>query len=138
MRKIKLLAVLLPFALSACGGGGSAGGNASSTDTGTSGSPTTTTKDITPEQQLSRNIDDFIAAVQASHAGVASDSLTGIWIEASGKVWNESGYRSGASFSDDHTDTIYKVHFVMDNGNSVDVSDCSKALTLYSLSLIHI
>jgi len=136
MKKIKLLLALAPFILSACGGsGGNNGGDNPASDTlntTTSKSGNTATQTVDQQQLVENNINDFVQSARAAGAVAVDSNLTGIWMEVSGKLWTESGYQDNASFSGDYNDTTYKVHFVMDNGNSVDVSDCGRALTLYS------
>ena len=136
MKKINLLVAFLPLFLSACGGGGSATGTNDSApnNLNSTGASSGSTSASTSSEQaaIDANINDFISAVQATHGTTPATNLTGIWIEAAGKLWTDTGYKNNASYSASYTDTLYKVHFLTDNGSSVDVSDCGKALTLYS------
>lgn len=126
MTSTRYLIALAPFLLTACGGGGGSSATHSSTTSGDGA------KTLSAQEVVERNVSDFIDTMAASQSGAADGNLTGIWIEAAGDIRSESGVVEGSSYSSDTTDTIYHVHFVMDNGNSVDVSDCSTALTLYT------
>ncbi len=128
MTPTRFLIALAPFLLTACGGGGGSDGSSSGGSSGGSESGRT----VTPQAAVERNINDFINTLAASQSGATDADLTGVWIEAAADIRNENGVVDGSSYSGDTIDTIYHVHFVMDNGNSIDVSDCSTALTLYT------
>ena len=126
MKQTRYLLALAPFLLTACGGGGGSSTTGNSYDTGDNA------KDVTPQAQVTRNVDDFISDVARTQSSSADANLTGVWIEVAGDIRNTNGVADGSSTNSDTVDTIYQVHYLMDNGNSIDVSDCSTALTLYT------
>lgn len=119
MNKSPLLIALVPLFLTACGGGGGSGGADSSSPSPSGQTP------------LQRNVADFSATLVAGRATTDTD-LTGIWMEVSGDARTEEGTAEGRSLSSQSSDEIYRVHFLMDNGSSIDVSDCSTTLSLYT------
>lgn len=130
MKTIKLLVTLTPFIITACGGGGSGastGSDASANQTGN-----TTPAPMTRQQQVDATIADFSGELEAQQSATADASLSGIWMEVAGDIRTETGTSNGETVNGDYVDSIYRVHFVQDNGSSVDVSDCSTALTLYT------
>ncbi len=131
MKTIKLLVTLTPFILAACGGGGSGGSSGSDSSASPAGDTPLTTS--AQQQQISANIDDFSSQLEAAQSTLSTSSLTGIWMEVAGDIRTENGVSDGETLAAEYTDTVYRVHFVQDNGSSVDVSDCSSALTLYTL-----
>ena len=125
MTNSRYLIAFASLLLTACGGGGGADSSSlsSSSDAG---------KVLSAQESMARDINSFINTVASTQSTDSDANLTGIWIEAAGDIRSENGLVDGMSTSSDTVDRIYHVHFVMDNGNSIDVSDCSTALTLYT------
>lgn len=131
MKNAKLLVALAPFLLTACGGG-SGGNTASTSEAGvTVESPA---PDSTSQQQreMAASINSFSTQAQSAAGATSGENLTGVWLEASGNIWSETGIEDGESVEGSYVDTIAHVHFVKDNGTSIDVSDCSSSLRLYT------
>lgn len=130
MNALKSLMLFTPCLLVACGGSGGSSDTASPASTGedTASTPIVSAS----QQQINANIQEFSQLTQARQSG-SSDNLTGIWIEVAGDIRHESGTEDGESVSGESVENLYRVHFVSDNGTTVDVSDCSTTLTLHTL-----
>lgn len=132
MKNVRLLFACVPLLLAACGGGGSSGSNAADTQAG-GDSPTPGSNQ--QQRQMEASINTFSTQAQRAAGAVSGDNLSGVWLEVSGNIWSESGTAGGESVEGSYVDNITHVHFVTDNGNSIDVSDCTSSLRLYTFHL---
>lgn len=130
MKNAKLLVALAPLILTACGGG--SGGNASDASGTVPAESPATDSTSQQQQEMAASINSFTTQAQSAAGATSDENLTGVWLEASGNIWSESGTEDGESVDGSYVDTIAHVHFVKDNGTSVDISDCSSALRLYT------
>ncbi|HVL01281.1 MAG TPA: hypothetical protein VM553_15795 [Dongiaceae bacterium] len=132
MKDARILLACIPFLLTACGGGGSSSGSNSSTSDNVSQESPAPDSGSQQLREMEASVYGFSTQAQQAAGATSGEDLSGVWLEVSGNIWSESGVEDGESIEGSYQDRITHVHFVKDNGTSIDISDCSSALRLYT------